>query len=113
MKDVEEYRERLLAMRARLRRQISSEIDDVREVIQKPGEQVHLHTHNADMDVEGLDEAVGVSHALERRIRTVDDALGRLDREGETLLKNKKERERLDALLDTEDFAERFRNTGP
>lgn len=113
MNDVNNYRDRLLAMRTRLRRQIESEVDEVRDLTQKPGEQVHLHTHNADMDVDGLDEAVGISHALERRVQTVEDALSRLDREGEALLKNETERERLDALLDTEEFAERFRGPNP
>jgi hypothetical protein len=109
MSDVESYRDRLVAMRTRLRRQIEAEFDEVRDLTNKPGEQVHLHTHNADMDVEGLDEAVGISHALERRTRSVEDALARLNRDGDALLKSEKERERLDALLDTEDFADRLR----
>lgn len=113
MKDVENYRDRLFAMRARLKRQLELEIDEVRDLANKPGEQVHLHTHNADMDVEGLDEAVGISHALERRMQTVNDALSRLDREGEGLLKNEIERERLDALLGTEEFADKFRGQNP
>lgn len=108
MTQLESYRSRLLAMRDRLRRQIDSEVEEAREAIRKPGESVNLHTHNADMDVEGLDNAVGVGHALERRLATVEEMLGRLDREGDRYLTS--ERERLDAYLDTEEFAERMRD---
>lgn len=104
MADVERYRERLLAMRSRLVQQIEGEIDDARESISKPGEQVRLHTHNADMDVSGLDEAIGVGHALENHLKTVDRFLGRLSQDGESLLANERERERLDALLETNDL---------
>ncbi|HEX6987274.1 MAG TPA: hypothetical protein VF170_17990 [Planctomycetaceae bacterium] len=110
MTDLETYRNRLAAMRDRLRRQIDDEVEIAREAIRKPGESVNLHTHNADMDVEGLDPAVGVGHALERRLATVEEMILRLDREGESLLKNERERERIDAYLDTEDFAERLRD---
>jgi len=106
--EIESYVGRLTAMRDRLRRQIDDEVETAREVIRKPGESVNLHTHNADMDVEGLDEAVGVGHALQSRLATVEQMLGRLDREGETYLAG--DRERLDAYLDTEDFAERMRD---
>lgn len=108
MTQLESYRSRLLAMRDRLRRQIDSEVEEAREAIRKPGESVNLHTHNADMDVEGLDNAVGVGHALEQRLATVEEMLGRLDREGDRYLSS--ERERLDAYLDTEGFAERMRD---
>ena len=106
MKDVDEYCDRLRAMRSRLLRQLDDEAEEIRESVQKPGEQIHLHTHNADMDVEGLDEAVGVSHALEQRLRTVDAVLGRLSRNGAAVLADARERERIDALLETNDFAE-------
>jgi hypothetical protein len=108
MTELESYRSRLLAMRDRLRRQIEGEVEEAREAIRKPGESVNLHTHNADMDVEGLDNAVGVGHALERRLGTVEEMLARLDREGEPYLSS--DRERLDAYLDTEEFAERMRD---
>jgi hypothetical protein len=106
--EVESYVNRLTAMRDRLRRQIDDEVEEAREAIRKPGESVNLHTHNADMDVEGLDNAVGVGHALERRLATVEEMLGRLSGEGESYLAS--DRERLDAYLDTEDFAERMRD---
>ena len=108
MKELDSYRGRLIAMRDRLRRQIDDEVEEAREAIRKPGESVNLHTHNADMDVEGLDPAIGVGHALEQRLATVEQMLQRLDREGEPYLK--KERERIDAYLDTEDFAEQLRD---
>ena len=108
MTELETYRSRLLSMRDRLRRQIDDEVETARESIRKPGESVNLHTHNADMDVEGLDEAVGIGHAFERRLATVEEMLGRLDQEGEPYLDS--DRERLDAYLDTEDFAERMRD---
>lgn len=104
MKDVQDYLDRLREMRSRLVGQLDREIEEVRDSIHKPGEQVNLHTHNADMDVEGLDEAVGVSHALEGRLKSVEGAIGRLTRDGEATLKNTRERERLDALLDLDDF---------
>lgn len=112
MTKLETYRNRLLAMRNRLRRQIDDEIDEAREAIRKPGEEINLHTHNADMDVEGLDEAVGVGHALERQLASVEQILARLDSEGETLLKDDRQRERIDALLNPEDFAEHLRENG-
>ena len=106
--ELESYVSRLTAMRDRLRRQIDDEVETAREVIRKPGESVNLHTHNADMDVEGLDEAVGVGHALESRLRTVEQMIEKLNRDGEKYLAS--DRERLDAYLDTEDFAERMRD---
>ncbi|MBA3316164.1 MAG: hypothetical protein M3552_06545 [Planctomycetota bacterium] len=109
MSKLESYKDRLAAMRDRLRRQIESEVDEARDSIHKPGESNNLRTHNADMDVEGLDEAVGIGHALERRLADVEQILMRLDKEGESVLKDKKERERIDAYLDTEGFAERMR----
>ena len=109
MSKLENYRERLEAMRDRLRRQIASEVDEARDSIHKPGEPNNLRTHNADMDVEGLDQAVGVGHALERRLSDVEDILTRLQADGDGVLKDKKERERIDAFLDTEGFAERIR----
>ena len=108
MTELETYRGKLIAMRDRLRRQIDDEVESARESIRKPGESVNLHTHNADMDVEGLDEAVGVGHALQTRLSAVEEMLGRLDREGDLYLGE--DRERLDAYLDTEDFAERMRD---
>lgn len=113
MNDVETYRSRLATMRDRLRRLIDDEVDEARDAIHKPGENVNVHTHNADMDVEGLDNAVGVSHALEQRLTTVEQMLIRLNADGESYLNA--ERERLDAYLDTEDFADRLRDdrTGP
>ncbi|MGC1273900.1 MAG: hypothetical protein WBC44_09350 [Planctomycetaceae bacterium] len=108
MNDVETYLVRLAAMRERLRRQIDDEVEEARDAIHKPSENVNVHTHNADMDVEGLDNAVGVGHALEQRLATVEQMLVRLDAEGESYLKS--ERERLDAYLATEDFADRLRD---
>lgn len=108
MTELETYRGKLISMRDRLRRQIDDEVESARESIRKPGESVNLHTHNADMDVEGLDEAVGVGHALQNRLEAVEEMLGRLDREGDLYLGE--DRERLDAYLDTEDFAERMRD---
>lgn len=108
MTDVETYRSRLAAMRDRLRRQIDNEVEEARDSIHKPGENTNLHTHNADMDVEGLDNAVGVGHALQTRLETVDEMISRLDKEGDAYLK--RDRPRLDAYLDTEDFAERLRD---
>ena len=111
MKDLRTYREQLYAMRDRLRRQMDDRADDARESISKPGEAVHLHTHNADMDVEGLDEAVALNHSAGQRLRTVDDVLARLDQEGESYLQDERQRLRLDALLDNEDFARQIHNT--
>lgn len=106
MRDVDDYSDRLRAMRSRLLRQLDDEAEEIRESIQKPGEQIHLHTHNADMDVEGVDEAVGVSHALEQRLKTVDAMLAKLSHDGAAVLADERQREHLDALLEIEDFAE-------
>ena len=108
--NLEETKQKLQAMRDRLQRQIGEQANEAYESMHRDGDGVHMHTHNADMDVEGLDEAVGVSHALEARVSTVDRLLQRLNSEGEQLLKNSKERERIDALLATESFAEELRN---
>ena len=110
MTEIESYVSRLTAMRDRLRRQIDDEVETAREAIRKPGESVNLHTHNADMDVEGLDQAVAIGHAFEQSLASVEEMLGRLDREGESLLSDERERARIDAYLDNEEFAERLRN---
>ena len=51
---------------------------------------------------------LGVGHALQTRLETVDEMISRLDKEGDAYLK--RDRPRLDAYLDTEDFAERLRD---
>ncbi len=109
MSKLDSYRDRLASMRDRLRRQIEHEVEVARDSIHKPGEPNNLHTHNADMDVGGLDEAVGIGHALERRLADVEELMTRLDRDGEDVLKDKKERQRIDAFLASEDFATKIR----
>ena len=111
MNEVENYLRRLSAMRERLRRLVDDEVEEARDAVHKPGESVNIHTHNADMDVEGLDNAVGVGHALVHRLVTVDKMLARLGTDGEPYLNQN--RERIDAYLDTEDSVERLRNGTP
>ncbi len=110
MRDIDSYVNRLTAMRDRLRRQIEEEIEEARDAIRKPGENVNLHTHNADMDVEGLDEAVAVGHAFEQRLAEVERMLVRLRRDGQAMLNDDRERERFDSYLEDEAFAERLRD---
>ena len=111
MKDLATYRNRLYAMRDRLREQMNHHVEDARDVVSKPGEQVHLHTHNADMDVEGLDEAVALNHNAQQRLHSVEDMLAQLDEAGEAYLTDERQRMRLDALLDNEDFIRQIRHT--
>ena len=107
--DVNSVRTRLMSMRDRIRKQIGDQVDDIYEATHKDGDGAHLHTHNADMDAEGVDEAVGLSHAFEQRLRTIDGLLHRLDAEGESLLNDERERAHIEALLETEDFAQNLR----
>jgi hypothetical protein len=100
MSETETYLNRLASMRDRLRRQIDDEVEEAREAIRKPGENTNLHTHNADMDVEGLDNAVGVGRALEHRLTMVDQIISQLTAGGDDYLRS--DRERIDAYLTTE-----------
>jgi len=100
MSETDDYLNRLTAMRDRLRRSIDDEVEEARDAIRKPGENTNLHTHNADMDVEGLDNAVGVGHALEHRLAMVEKIIERLSTERDNYLTS--DRERIDAYLATE-----------
>ena len=77
------YRTRLTAMRDRLAKSIDTEIDHAREAVEGPGEDQILHTHNADMDSEGVDAAVGTAAGLRDEHRQVELALSDLEKKND------------------------------
>jgi len=103
---VEHYRTRLTVMHDRLARQIADEREHVDESLKgSTGDRI-LHTHNADMDTEGLDAAVGTARGLHKEMDEVDGALNELtDRDGGEKVRGE-EKSRFDLLLSTQDFAE-------
>ena len=102
------YLARLQTMRERLTGEIGDEAEAARDAVDGTNDDGILHTHNADMDTEGVDAAVGRAHALRSEMRQVDLALADLrDRDaGEEL--NESDRARFDSLLDTQNFAEKM-----
>jgi len=77
--EIEQYRERLFA----LRRRLSDEVAELDEAIagegSDPGDLSHLPTHGADRDSEEL----GATEAMERNqvamLKAVEDALARIE----------------------------------
>ncbi|QDT15773.1 hypothetical protein [Alienimonas californiensis] len=103
---VEHYRLRLTVMHDRLARQIADEREHVDESLKGSTGDGILHTHNADMDTEGLDAAVGAARGLHKEMDEVDGALNELsDRPGDERIEGQ-EKARFDMLLSTQDFAE-------
>ena len=103
---VEHYRTRLTVMHDRLARQIADEREHIDESLKGSTGDGILHTHNADMDTEGLDAAVGTARGLHREMDEVDGALTELsDRPGGEQVEGD-EKTRFDLLLSTQDFAE-------
>ncbi len=103
---VEHYRTRLTVMHDRLARQIADEREHAVDSLKGSTGDGILHTHNADMDTEGLDAAVGAARGLHDEMDQVDGALSELtDRTGDAVVEGK-EKARLDLLLSTQDFAE-------
>ena len=100
------YRARLKTMHDRLARLIADEKELAEESLKGSTGDGILHTHNADMDTEGLDAAVSTARGLHDELDQVDGALTELsDRDpGETL--DGDEKARFDLLLSTQDFAE-------
>ena len=105
---VAHYRTRLRAMHDRLAKLIEEERELAEESVDGPGQDGILHTHNADMDVEGVDAAVATARGLRDELRGADLALGDLKARdgGETL--TEAERAKYDSMLETQDFAEKM-----
>ena len=107
-KTVAHYREKLTAMHDRLAEKIADEREAAQDSIDGPGQDGILHTHNADMDVEGVDAAVGRARGLRDELRQADLALGDLKGRGDDETLDDAEATRLDSLLETQAFAERM-----
>ncbi len=77
-----DYRERLLALRARLTEEAQEAIERVADRVRKPNELSHVPSHPADRDSEGLDREVTLEANREQTIAAIDRALARMG-EGE------------------------------
>ena len=104
---VAHYRDKLSAMHDRLAKTIADEREGARDAAE-PAEDGILHTHNADMDVEGVDAAVGRARGLQNELRQVDLALGDLRNRPDEDAVDGDEAAKLDALLETQAFAEKL-----
>ncbi|MEM9702439.1 MAG: hypothetical protein AAF907_08350 [Planctomycetota bacterium] len=103
---VERYRTRLTVMYDRLAGQIADEREHADESLKGATGDRSLHTHNADMDTEGLDAAVGAARSLRDEMNQVGAALAELtDRDGGSTVEGE-QKARFDLLLSTQDFAE-------
>ena len=105
---IEHYRTRLTVMRDRLAGQIGDQKEQADRALEGSTGDGILHTHNADMDTEGLDAAVGKARSLHDELDEVEgalNALSDLEAGGDTELTDEA-RARYDALLSTQDFAE-------
>ena len=100
------YRAHLEAMEKRLTGAVNDEKAAAEDAVDGPGADGVLHTHNADMDTEGLDAAVGRSAALTREMKDVAAALRDLSGKPDDEQVGEADAARFDALLSTQDFAE-------
>ena len=102
------YRAQLTAMRDRLAHSIEEKAEEARTAVDGPGQDGILHTHNADMDTEGVDAAVAVAAGLRDELKQVQMAISDLDGRPDDDSPGEDERARLDTLLSTQSFAEKL-----
>ena len=102
------YRTRLEAMEKRLAGSIDAEQEAAVDAAEGTEGDGVLHTHNADMDTEGLDAAVGRSAALSNERRDVAAALRDLSGKPDDEEIGETDRARFDSLLGAQDFAEKM-----
>jgi DnaK suppressor protein len=76
---VQRYKERLLALRERLREDVRSRVARVPEQIHTPGDISDVPTHTADNDVEGIDSEVAVGGIQIAELNEISAALSRID----------------------------------
>ena len=108
-KSLDDYIAELTRMRERLVHHIGDERDAAREALESPAEDGILHTHNADMDTEGIDAAVGVTRSLQDELVRVDQTIRALQgRDPDSPFKDDAERARVELMIDTQDWAERM-----
>jgi len=69
---------KLLELRKRLRREVDSTEEALREDVDKPGEISNLPTHPADQDVEGLDSEIAIAQNEALLLEQVVAALERI-----------------------------------
>jgi len=69
---------KLLELQKRLRREIDSTEEALREDVDKPGEISNLPTHPADQDVEGLDSEIAIAQNEALLLEQVEAALERI-----------------------------------
>jgi DnaK suppressor protein len=75
----DQYRERLLALRARLTDEVRAAIDTVAEKAGAPDEVSHVPTHAADRDSEGLDRDIALEANREKMLEGIDRSLERIN----------------------------------
>ena len=79
VKNLDKYRERLLELRDRLKRDIAGHVESIQESVRTSGDDVDLPTHPADRDVEGLDKEVELGQRQHVILDQVEAALDRID----------------------------------
>jgi RNA polymerase-binding protein DksA len=72
------YRERLLALRARLTGEVRAAVDTVADKGGAPDEISHVPTHAADRDSEGLDRDIALEANREKMLDGIDRSFERI-----------------------------------
>ncbi len=76
---MDRHKEHLLALRSRLREDITAIGDRLPDKVNPPGENSSIPTHPADMDTEGLDAEIALERNQEGLLDAVEQALRRMD----------------------------------
>jgi RNA polymerase-binding protein DksA len=100
-RELDQYKKQLIAMRARLTREVDASEEALREDVVAPGDSSGVPSHPADSDSEGVDTEIAISQNEEQLLEEVERALERIEKGtfgpcatcGEKIAK-----ERLDAL---------------
>ncbi|HEX3659471.1 MAG TPA: TraR/DksA C4-type zinc finger protein [Pirellulales bacterium] len=76
---IQEFRRRLLELRARLVREVNQLIESLPNEGQPVGEISHIPSHNADRDSDGVDKEVALVQNEEGLLEAVAAALARIE----------------------------------
>jgi len=76
---LETYTSRLLGMRTRLIREVTTTEDALRQDVVAPGDATTMPTHPADQDAEGFDENIAIAQNEEFLLEHVEAALERIE----------------------------------
>ena len=74
-----DYKARLIELRRRLKREVDSTEEALREDVAAPGALSSVPTHPADRDVEGLDAEIAIAQNEEHLLEQVEAALERIE----------------------------------